>query len=64
MSVCFIAGAVAKTLQVTAFTLVWTHSVQKTDWQEDWRVTGDGLALSKRGSKAPARVLIRRGKRA
>ena len=45
MSVCFIAGAVTKTLQVTAFTLVWTHSVQKTDWQEDWRVTGDGLAL-------------------
>ena len=45
MSVCFIAGAVTKTLQVTAFTLVWTHSVQKTDWQEDWRVMADGLAL-------------------
>jgi hypothetical protein len=45
MSVCFIAGAVTKTLQVTAFTLVWTHSVQKTDWQEDWRVTADSLTL-------------------
>ena len=45
MGVCFIAGAVAKTLQVTAFTLAWTHSVQKTDWQEDWRVSANGLAL-------------------
>jgi hypothetical protein len=45
MSVCFAAGAVIKMLQVTAFTLVWTHSVQKTDWQEDWRVTPDGLLL-------------------
>jgi hypothetical protein len=53
MSVCFIAGAVAKTLQVTAFTLVWTHSVQKTDWQEDWRVTGDGLALVEARVKGP-----------
>jgi len=46
MGVCFIAGSVAKTLQVTAFTLVWTHSVQKTDWQEDWRATADGLTLT------------------
>lgn len=45
MSVCFIAGAVTKALQVTAFTLVWTHSVERTDWQEDWRVSQDGLML-------------------
>jgi hypothetical protein len=45
MSVCFIAGQIAKTLQVTAFTLVWTHSVEKTDWQEDWRIGHDGLVL-------------------
>jgi hypothetical protein len=46
MSVCFVAGAVVKTLQVSAFTLVWTHSVQKTEWQEDWRVRPDGLLLT------------------
>jgi hypothetical protein len=46
MSVCFIAGAIVKTLQVSAFTLVWTHSVQKTDWQEDWRASPDGLLLT------------------
>ena len=45
MSVCFIAGSITKALQVTAFTLAWTHSVEKTDWQEDWRVTPDGLML-------------------
>ena len=45
MSICFIAGGIAKALQVTAFTLVWTHSVQKTDWQEDWQVSAGGLTL-------------------
>ena len=46
MSVCFVAGAIVKTLQVSAFTLVWTHSVQKSDWQEDWRAEPDGLVLT------------------
>jgi hypothetical protein len=45
MSVCFIAGGIAKALQVTAFTVAWTHSVQKTEWQEDWQVTAGGLTL-------------------
>lgn len=45
MSVCFAVGGVTKMLQAAAFTLIWTHSVQKSDWQEDWRVTPDGLML-------------------
>jgi hypothetical protein len=45
MSLCFIAGHVVKAMQVTAFTLAWTHSVEKTDWQEDWLVSRDGLTL-------------------
>jgi hypothetical protein len=45
MSVCFVAGGFAKTLHVAAFTLAWTHSVQKTDWQEDWQVAAGGLTL-------------------
>jgi hypothetical protein len=36
---------VVKTLSIAAFTLVWTHSVEKTDWQEDWRITPNGLEL-------------------
>lgn len=45
MTVCFIAGAVIKAVQVAAFTLAWTHSVQKTEWQEDWQVSHEGLIL-------------------
>lgn len=45
MSLCFIAGHAIKALQVTAFTLAWTHSVEKTDWQEDWLVSREGLTL-------------------
>lgn len=29
-----------------AFTLAWSHSVEKTEWQEDWRATPAGLVLS------------------
>jgi hypothetical protein len=32
-------------LSLAAFTLVWTHSVEKVDWQEDWRITPAGLQL-------------------
>jgi hypothetical protein len=34
-----------KALALSAFTLVWTHSIAKVDWQEDWRVTPAGLEL-------------------
>ena len=45
LSLCLVSAGVAKTLSVAAFTLVWTHSVEKVDWQEDWRVTAQGLQL-------------------
>jgi hypothetical protein len=45
VSLCLLSAGVAKTLAVTAFTLGWTHSVEKVDWQEDWRVTPAGLEL-------------------
>lgn len=45
MSLCLISAGVSKTLAVVAFTLVWTHSIEKIDWQEDWRVTPAGLEL-------------------
>jgi hypothetical protein len=28
-----------------AFTLAWTHSVEKTQWIEDWTVTPSGLEI-------------------
>lgn len=29
------------------FTLSWTHSIEKVEWQEDYRVTADGLILER-----------------
>ena len=45
MSLCLASTGVVKTLSVAAFTLAWTHSVEKVEWQEDWRVTPAGLEL-------------------
>jgi hypothetical protein len=46
VSLCLASAGVVKMLSVAAFTLVWTHSIEKTDWQEDWRVTSAGLQLA------------------
>jgi hypothetical protein len=45
LSLCLASAGVVKMLSVAAFTLAWTHSVEKTDWQEDWRITAKGLEL-------------------
>jgi hypothetical protein len=45
LSLCLASAGVIKTLQVAAFTLAWTHSIEKTEWQEDWRITPQGLEL-------------------
>ena len=46
LSLCLISSGVVKTLSVAAFTLIWTHSIEKTEWQEDWHVTPAGLELA------------------
>jgi hypothetical protein len=45
MALCILSGGIAKALAVSLFTLSWTHSVQKTEWREDWAVTLGGLEL-------------------
>ena len=45
LSLCLISAGVTKTLAIAAFTLVWTHSIEKIDWQEDWHVMPRGLEL-------------------
>jgi len=45
VSLCLASAGVVKALSVAAFTLAWTHSVEKIDWQEDWRITPQGLEL-------------------
>lgn len=55
MSLCLAATAVAISLGVDAFTLAWTHSVERTEWRESWRVQGRALVLEEarvRGSGA------------
>lgn len=46
MSLCLFAGVTATKLASLAFTLAWTHSVQKTTWEEDWLLTDAGLIIT------------------
>ena len=45
MSLCLASAGAVKMLTVAAFTLAWTHSIEKVEWQEDWRITPAGLEL-------------------
>lgn len=63
-----VGAAVQAVLPVTAFTLAWTHSVEKVRWEEDWRVAGHVLVADEarvRGSAAgmepPSGAVLRDG---
>jgi hypothetical protein len=43
--ICVAAGAAGFRLAAVAFTLGWTHSVERIRWEEDWRATPAGLEL-------------------
>ena len=46
MPVCLIlANAVLAMLPSDTFVLAWTHSVEKTEWREEWRVDEASLVL-------------------
>lgn len=45
MSLCVIAAGKMVAMAATTFTLAWTHSVEKTEWRENWRLTPAGLEL-------------------
>ncbi|WP_349572466.1 DUF1850 domain-containing protein [Azotobacter salinestris] len=50
-----LAGTLWAQLPVPAFTLAWTHTIEKIRWEEDYRVTPEGLLLGEarvRGSGA------------
>ena len=52
---CLAVGATLLTLTGPGFTLSWTHSVERVEWREDWRVAGASLMLERariRGSGA------------
>jgi hypothetical protein len=43
---CLFAGSVVAPLMAGAITLAWTHSVEKTLWEEDWRLGAAGLEMA------------------
>lgn len=45
IGVCLLAAGVAVSLPLQAFTLAWTHSIEKIRWEEDYRVTSQGLQV-------------------
>lgn len=45
LSLCLASAGVVKALTLSAFTLAWTHSIERVEWQEDWRITPAGLEL-------------------
>ena len=46
MEFCLLAAGATIRLGVAALTLAWTHSVQKTRWEEDMRLTPAGIVVS------------------
>lgn len=68
MSLCVLAGGKTVAMAVSAFTLAWTHSVEKTAWEEDWRVSPAGLSVvearikgSGAGMEPPEGAILRDG---
>ena len=45
MPICLLHGAKLTVIAAQAFTLAWTHTVEKTAWEEDWRLSGADLIL-------------------
>ena len=45
MNLCLLLGAKQVVFATAAFTLAWTHSVEKTRWEEDWTIGKTGLSL-------------------
>lgn len=45
-AICFLLGGIGAALPGDHFTLAWTHSVQKTEWQEDYSLRDGRLLLT------------------
>lgn len=44
-ALCIFSAGKLAVLAVSSFTLSWTHSVEKTSWQESWMVEEGGLRV-------------------
>lgn len=68
MSICILAAGKLTVLAGAGFTLAWTHSVEKTQWEEDWVVTPPGLQVvearikgSGAGMEPPQAAILKNG---
>ena len=43
--ICLAAGVITAVLPLSAFTLAWTHSIEKIRWDEDYRIESSRLVL-------------------
>jgi hypothetical protein len=42
---CLTAGGKTIAIAIEAFSLLWTHSVERTEWREEWRIEGERLVI-------------------
>lgn len=68
MPICLSTAAATVVVAVQAFTLGWTHSIEKVRWEEDWRVEAGQLVLDAvrvrghgAGMEPPADAVLRDG---
>lgn len=69
LSLCMgLAGVVWAELPTSSFTLAWMHTIEKVRWEEDYRVTPDGLLLDEArirgtgaGMEVPDNAVLRDG---
>ena len=45
-AICLVIGGLTTQLGADHFTLAWTHSVQKTEWQEDYVLKNGKIVLT------------------
>lgn len=64
-----VAGAIQAVISTTSFTLAWTHSIEKTRWEEDYVIVGDRFELreariegSGAGMEPPPGALLKDGR--
>lgn len=46
MQFCLLAAGATIRLGTAALTLAWTHSIEKTRWEEDYRATSAGIVVT------------------
>lgn len=46
MEFCLLAGGATVRLGAAALTMAWMHSVQKTRWEEDWKIQAGHMVLA------------------